>query len=121
MTTVETQTLESPRLTALLCELEAGNGDALAAFWHEMEVNGAPLIEKPEGTEEYLVTFLWRSAEPLDNVVAVTPWLSLDLTKNYMHRLQGTDIWYRSYRGTGSLRGSYRLAPNHPPIPYDQI
>jgi enterochelin esterase-like enzyme len=117
----ESEIPESPRLATLAGEIASGNG-AIASFWREVEEAGTPLIEPVEGAEdEYLVTFLWRSADDLDNVAVLGPWLTMEITDHFMTRLPGSDVWYRSYRGKAALRGAYRLAPNHPRISLNDI
>src|SRR5260370_26269815 len=63
---------ESPRLIALQRELAAGNHRALDDFWREIQQQGAPLVERPNGDQRsVLVTFLWRAKDETKNVVVV--------------------------------------------------
>lgn len=102
---------ESPRLLAVL---QAGG--VSDAFWHEVAQTGAPLVESagvnpPLAAGERLVTFLWRGAEH-----GVRLFGAPSADHDALHRLAGTDIWYRSYRLPDSTRLAYRLAPDVPEL-----
>lgn len=108
----------SPQLIDI-AETKAERREAeIVKFWLEMEKEGTPLIEvQKDGSA--LVTFLWRGNEsnvrlfgaPYDGHV-------------YLSNLEGSDIWYKSYRVPNGTRLSYRLAPNVPQLSefsgYDQ-
>ncbi len=62
----------SPRIAALRKEIENGNSGAVAAFWRDIEKQGAPMVEPMEGnTADNLVTFVWRAATETRNVLVV--------------------------------------------------
>jgi enterochelin esterase family protein len=108
----------SPRLAGLQHELEAGSVASVVAFWHEVAQQGTPLIEPIEGDGEHvLVTFLWRAAEAIENVVVVLGLAGLDYRRNQMARLLDTDIWYKSYRSRMDARFTYLLSPNDALVP----
>ncbi|MGH3921874.1 MAG: enterochelin esterase [Pseudonocardiaceae bacterium] len=110
-----TQTLSSPRLVALRSAVDEGQPDALSKFWAQVTEQGAPLIEAiPDDDEAVTVTFLWRGAEPVDNVLVFGGPVSWDLVSNRMGRLEGTDVWHLTCRLPKGSRTSYRLAPNDP-------
>lgn len=111
--------IESPALRALGLAGTGASGQAGAdttAFWVEVQRQGAPLVER-EGVQpplkdgERLVTFLWRGAQRNVRLVG-----GPSNDHDWLQRLPGTDIWFRSYRVPASLRLSYRLAPDVPDI-----
>ncbi len=110
----ENDSLQSLRIAALQRELEAGNAQALDAFWQEVAEKGAPLFEPIEGDDQYvLVTFLWRGNEETRNVVVIGGLAGWDdFKEQQMTRLLATDVWYRTYRGQRELRTTYRLGIN---------
>ncbi len=103
---------DSPRLRALQRSLATGSGTD--AFWAEAAAAGGPLVEPADtapatGGDELLVTFLWRGAAGNVRVIGAP---SAD--HDALARLDGSDVWYRSYRVPASTRLSYRLAPDVP-------
>ncbi|MFT4011920.1 MAG: enterochelin esterase [Paracoccus sp. (in: a-proteobacteria)] len=97
----------SPRIAAL-----AAGGDP-ATFWREIEAQGTPLVENA-GNGQAIVTFLWRGA---DRNVRLFGAPSND--HEWLERLPGTDIWFKSFQMPDGLRLSYKLAPDVPDIPGD--
>lgn len=97
----------SPRIAAL-----AAGGDA-DAFWRAVAAEGTPMVE-PADNDEAIVTFLWRGAR---RNVRLFGGPSSD--HEWLDRLAGTDIWFKSFRVPDSLRLSYRLAPDVPDVPGD--
>ena len=114
-----TEAVESTRIAALRAELDEGAHDAAEAFWSEVGLHGAPLVETLEG-DRVLVTFLWRSSEPLDNVVVVGGPAGYSLHENVMTHLPESDVWYRSYQVRRDLRTTYRLAENDSLVPLSE-
>ncbi len=114
--------ITSPRLAALQQALQAGDAHALEAFWQEIAAQGAPLIEAlPDDPEQSLLTFLWRTTEEMENVVVVGGPAGWDFASNQMTRLPETDLWYKSYRARNDMRTMYRLAPNDPLTPPEEV
>lgn len=124
-----TATLISPRLAALQQELHGGNTTALDIFWREVAEHGTPLVEPITGEHEYvLVTFLWRDAGGVGNVVLLSPvddpvfedgcW---DFARCRFVRLDESDVFYRSYRLRHDARFTYRLSPNDSLIPCSEV
>jgi enterochelin esterase family protein len=119
---IEREDVSSPRLAALRAALEAGNSDALAAFWQEVAVRGAPLIEPAPGDAgASLVTFLWRATTPVRTVAVVGELVGDDLAANQLTRLGETDLWYRTYRWRRDLRTCYELSPDDPLTPLPEF
>jgi enterochelin esterase-like enzyme len=106
----------SPRIAGLRKAIESGQSDAVAAFWKEMEKQGAPLIEPIDGNEkDMLATFLWRATAETRNVLIV--WYPFTPAKSddyQMRRLADTDVWYRTLKVRAGARFAYTLSPNDP-------
>lgn len=97
----------SPRISALAA---GGNADA---FWRKIAAEGTPMVEDAD-KDEAIVTFLWRGASRNVRLFGAP---SND--HEWLDRLQGTDIWFKSFRVPDSLRLSYKLAPDVPDVPGD--
>lgn len=110
-------TIESPGLNKLIRELRK-NPDALGDFWAEARATGTPIFEDydPE-SKTWLVTFVYRESEPLENVLLVEWIQNLDFPDKIMSKLEGTDIWYKSLRMIEGLRTQYGFAPNDSLVP----
>ena len=64
--------LVSPRLLQLKAEVEAGDADAVAAFWKRIETEGTPLVEPLDGIDDYVwLTFLYRGDPSITSVVVI--------------------------------------------------
>ena len=101
---------ESPRLVALKRSLEAGRADALGEFWLEVARAGSPLVEPLQGGgRDLLVTFLWREESPR-KYVAVFPFARANPLPHLFERVEGTDVWFRSYRLGRDARFEYMVA-----------
>jgi enterochelin esterase-like enzyme len=118
--TVVGQMPESPRLSALKRALEEGRrgGDALEEFWREVERAGAPLVEPlKDDDESLLVTFLRRDGAA-EKFVAVFPFARVNPLPHLFKRLEGTDLWYRSYRLRRDARFEYLIAAEDTLAPF---
>ena len=113
-----TESPTSPRISSLKQQLDAGNTPALDAFWREIEVEGAPLIEQIEGDDQHvLVTFLWREEEPVKHVIVAGELVGDDVHNNRLQRLGDTNLLYKTYRWRDDLRTCYELGPDDPLTP----
>jgi enterochelin esterase-like enzyme len=109
----------SPRVVALQQAIEAGDHNALDAFWQEIAAQGAPLVEPIADDDRHvLVTFLWRAVEPIDNVVVVGGLAGRGF--DLMTQVPRTDLWFRTYRALADTRTIYHLTPNDTLVPYNQ-
>jgi len=113
------QDVFSPRIARLRADFAMNGTSAVEAFWHELAVSGAPLVEPiPNDSEHSLVTFLWRGSRAAENVV-ITDGVSIgvggaDPLNSRMTRLDGTSVWYRSYVVRNDGRFTYALSENDP-------
>lgn len=107
-----TQEPVSPRLTAMLKKLEAGNTKAVDEFWKEMAREHTPLIEAIAGDAQHvLVSFLWRGGEDIKTVAVMyggTP----QLDKHQLKRHPGTDVWFRTEKMRADVRCCYLFSIN---------
>jgi len=107
----------SQRLSLLKNEVNlAKNGtETVEAFWNEIRSKGTPLIEPhPHSSDQSLVTFLWEGSQETKNVVIVSNIADFDLTKAKMSKIDGTNIWFRTYEVRNDLRTTYQISPNDP-------
>src|SRR5215210_5911776 len=103
-------TPESPRILELKRALGAGRAEALEEFWREVARGGAPLVEPIQGDDRnLLVTFLRRDGAAA-KFVAVFPLARVNPLPHLFERLEGTDLWYRSYRLRRDARFEYLIS-----------
>lgn len=123
----EGETPTSPRLQALLHEIERGDAGALGAFWQSIEQEGAPLVENIEGNDQQLLlTFIWRDQGDTKNVILFSPLTTRpnkdftveELARSHLQPLPDTDIWYRSFRVRRDYRLSYYISHNDSLLPF---
>ena len=76
-----------------------------------MQSGGTPLVERIEGGEEVLATFLFRSAIELENATVLASVLpDNDPVRTRLRRLPGTDGWVRCYRFRRDVLMRYELS-----------
>ena len=101
--------LISPAMAALVGEIAAGNVQAIEAFWAARAAEGTPMIEPATEAGQSIVTFLWRGARK-----NVRLWGAPTSDHVWMQRLEGSDIWFASFRVPDSARLTYGFAPDVP-------
>jgi enterochelin esterase family protein len=106
----------SPRIAELRHHAEAGDTDAVDAFWHRLTREGTPLLEALEGDREHLLlTLVWRAEQPVRNVVVVPGLESIwNPEQNALERVPGTNLWHRTWRVRRDLRTTYCFSPDEP-------
>lgn len=111
--------IDSPRIAAVARRLRAGDDAALDEFWRELEDSSGPLMEPADDDGTTLVTFVWRDPGDTDNVLVIffTAADGDDVGDVAMSQVEGTDLWYLSYRLPSDLRTTYLLSVNDPMIP----
>ncbi len=108
----------SPRITTFQHQLETGNTAALDVFWHEIVLQGTPLVEPIVGDPQHLlVTFLWRTDGIAGNVTVVGGLAGYDFAHNQMAHLMDTDLWFKTYQARADTRTTYWLSPNDSLVP----
>jgi enterochelin esterase family protein len=99
----------SARLKRLAEDVKTGRVGAVQAFWQEVAGKG-PLVEDIAGNDRDAdVTFLWRETYDTRNVLLMWSY------EDYMSRLSGTNVWYKTVRLRRGTRLPYRISPNDRP------
>lgn len=112
---MERTSLIDNRIKNLKKEIESGNFSAEEEFLNYIKLNGAPLIEKLSEDKDYdLVTIIYVEDKPLNNVVLIPPVGMRKLENCIMEKIEGTSIWYISYKVEKDIRFSYQFSPNDP-------
>jgi enterochelin esterase family protein len=105
------EVVESPRIA----RLRADGPGAVAAFWEEVAACGTPLVEARDGEPGHrTVTFLWRGGPATREVVLLANKLTDPSVwdASTLERVDGTDVWHRSFRLRADWRATYQLAPD---------
>lgn len=119
----------SPRLRRLQAEISAGSANPTRDFWAEVERGGSPIVEAvARDTNTLLVTFVWRDLGDTRNVVIFSGHTNSlysfgreHFVLHSMRKLDGTDIWYRSYVVPADARFTYYLSPNDDMTPAAEV
>jgi enterochelin esterase-like enzyme len=102
----------SPAIVSLRRQIQSSPEVAEREFWASVHRNGAPLIETIPGEKNYsFVTFLWHGDDQTRNVVIFDGVADFD-ANDRMARIDGTNIWYKTYRVRNDARFAYNLSPN---------
>lgn len=105
----------SPRIAELRRAVANGEAGAAEKFWSEIAKAGSPLVEAADQPHRSLVTFLWRSPIASQRV-SVMSWIGkYDAVRNELKQIEGTDVWFRTYRVPSNIRTIYHMAVNDPP------
>ncbi|CCN69554.1 alpha/beta hydrolase-fold protein [Vibrio nigripulchritudo] len=100
----------SPDLVALQKDLLKGKSSAEKLFWEKVSQKGTPYIE-PHDAENVSVTFLWKGK--VNNVRLLgAPYDG----HAYLSKLEGADLWHKTYVVPKDFRLSYRMSPNMPQL-----
>jgi enterochelin esterase family protein len=109
------------RIALLRHEVARGAPGSEERFWREIRNSGAPLIEPIASEPGFsLVTFLWHGNARTRNVVIFDGVAGFD-AKDRMGRLEGTDVWFKSYRVRNDARFAYNVSPNDPLTSFDDV
>jgi enterochelin esterase-like enzyme len=113
---------DSPSINTLRHELGTGHAAAaVRSFWNSVHKSGAPLIETDAGSSDFsLVTFVWQGNGQTRNVVIFDGVAGFD-GKDQMLHLDGSDVWYKTYRVRNDARFAYNISPNDSLQPFDQV
>lgn len=98
-------------------EIKKGYAEAINEFINYLEKNGTPLIDELEDDKDNcLVTFIYVSHCQVENVLFLSGiLLGLDkcnLEEHKMENINGTDIWYCTYKVRNDINFSYYFFPN---------
>jgi enterochelin esterase-like enzyme len=112
------ETARSPRVAALAAAVSASGGGRDAGgwaeerFWDEAARTGTPLVEPIPGDPHHrAVTFLCRGTPDTGGVIAMVNRLfdPMNPFASGMRRVDGTGVWYVTYRLRTDHLGSYRM------------
>ncbi|HET8781743.1 MAG TPA: enterochelin esterase domain-containing protein, partial [Pyrinomonadaceae bacterium] len=115
--------LQSPRLVRLAREIATAGPEAINTFREEVQKQGTPLIEPiAEDPAHFWVTFLWFAKEPVRNVVVFSGLTNYAYTRAVlpdiqMVRLDGTDVWFKTFKVRKDARFAYQLSVNDSLVP----
>ena len=96
---------QSQRIGYLKEQLDRGTVGAVERFWAEIEEKGSPLIEPFDETYA-LATFVFRHT-PEASVLVAGFALGWEYSAIKLSRLEGTDLWYRTFKLPRTARFSY--------------
>lgn len=100
-------------MAALRKQIVAGEPGAVEQFWDEARKSTTPLIEPIAGdAHESLVTFVWKGTADTHNVVVFGGVAGAEVDKSQMTHINGTDVWYETYKIRNDARFTYTLSPN---------
>ena len=117
------QSIQSPRLIRLVKDIKTGRQEALDTFRDELQKQGTPLVEPiADDAKHVWVTFLWFAKEPVRNLVVFSGLTNYAYTRAIlpdiqMALLEGTDIWFKTFRVRKDARFAYQFSLNDSLIP----
>lgn len=112
---------DSPAIVRLRHQLKTAHAAGVQQFWESVQRTGAPLIESVPGEKSYsFVTFVWRGNAETRNVVIFDGVAGFD-AKDRMQLIDGTDVWYKTYRVRNDARFAYNFSPNDSLEPFDKV
>jgi enterochelin esterase-like enzyme len=102
-------------------QIESGDTAAVNNFWGAVHRHGTPLVEEIPGEKNFsLLTFVWRGNDQTRNVVIFDGVAGFDAKDRMLH-LEGTDVWYKTYRVRNDARFAYNLSPNDSLQSFDEV
>ncbi len=114
---------QSPRLIQFKKDLAITGQQAFDTFRADIQKKGTPLVEPIPGDQTQVwVTFLWFAKEPVRNVVVFSGLTNYAYTRAIlpdiqMARLDGTDLWFKTFKVRKDARFTYQLSVNDSLIP----
>jgi len=118
-------TSSAPSASTVIRELEkevsSGKSTAVDNFWSSSSTQHSPIIEADPADANYsFVTFVWQGDTATKNVVVISPLALISLEDARMQQLDGTDVWYKTYRMRNDARMTYRFAVNDSLVPFEK-
>ena len=111
----------SESIANLRHQIESGDAAAVNKFWSAVHRHGAPLAEKIPGQKNFsFLTFLWHGNDQTRNVVIFDGVAGFDAKDRMLH-LEGSDVWYKTYRVRNDARFAYNLSPNDSLQSFDEV
>jgi enterochelin esterase-like enzyme len=101
--------LQSPFLNSFLSLLITNKEQ----FVEEIKLKGTPIIEDCPSDRNYkLVTFIWVGEKDTKNVYVLGSFPGWELSNNELTNIEGTEIWYKSFRTNKKFVSTYRFSIN---------
>ncbi len=105
----------SPMISRLRDEIKINNVEAVSKFWEKIERIGTPVFEEIEGDNKFnVITFLVREEEPVENIFCFNLFVTEDIKKGLLKRIEDTSIYFKSYKIAKGIRDTYFLSKNNP-------
>jgi enterochelin esterase-like enzyme len=122
---VPTYSAAGPNDSVLIANLrhqtQSGDATAVNKFWNAVYKHGTPLVEEIPGEKNFsFLTFLWHGNDETRNVVIFDGVAGFDAKDRMLH-LDGTDVWYKTYRVRNDARFAYNLSPNDSLQSFDEL
>ena len=112
---------DSASIAKLRHQVQSGDAAAVNRFWTAVHKSGAPLVEEVPGEKDFsFLTFLWHGNDQTRNVVIFDGVAGFE-AKDRMLPLEGTDVWYKTYRVRNDARFAYNLSPNDSLQSFDEV
>ncbi len=106
--------VQSPRLAALEKKIAAHDKGAEAAFWHQLETEGTPIVEDVHTPGQRLVTFVWRGTAATRYVQLGGP-VGMSREESELSRLPGSNVFWMSLSLPDTGRFTYFFIIDHAP------
>lgn len=104
----------STKIEMLINNIREGNKKAVEEFWSEVEKQGTPLVETIDGDDNnVLITFLYRSKEKLESVMAYGGVPGFNYENNMLYNIENTGIWFKTFKVRNDVKFKYRLCLNY--------
>jgi enterochelin esterase family protein len=112
---------DSASVANLRHQVQSGDAGAVTKFWNAVHKSGAPLVEEVPGEKDFsFLTFLWQGNDRTRNVVIFDGVAGFDAKDRMLH-VDGTDVWYKTYRVRKDARFAYNLSPNDSLQSFDEV
>ena len=112
---------DSASIAKLRHQVQSGDAAAVNKFWTAVHKSGAPLVEQVPGERDFsFLTFLWHGNAQTRNVVIFDGVAGFEAKDRMLH-LDGTDVWYKTYRVRNDARFAYNLSPNDSLQSFDEV
>ncbi|MFX1306828.1 MAG: alpha/beta hydrolase [Promethearchaeota archaeon] len=112
----------SPMISRLREEIKINKKEAVSKFWEEIEKKGTPIFEEIEGDNKFnIITFLVREEELVENIFCFNLFVTEDIKKGLLERIEDTSIYFKSYKITKGIRDTYFFSKNNPLEPKDPV
>jgi enterochelin esterase-like enzyme len=112
---------DSASIANLRHQIQSGDTAAVNKFWNHVHKHGTPLVEEIPGEKNFsFLTFLWHGNDETRNVVIFDGIAGFDARDRMLH-LDGTNVWYKTYRVRNDARFAYNLSTNDSLQSFDEV